>query len=140
MRKRLVPRPDPMEEGVLAQISELLIRPLTKVWPKAMDKKQWLEEHVFCIKTRDITRYKVHTPFRMPGYFLAAPLLPIQGLGYRDVKKGTILIVAEDSTTPDKVVVEYFGGRGEADQLFQLTGSEWGWVKLHVNEAERKKK
>jgi hypothetical protein len=60
----------------------------------------------------------------MPGLFYTAPLLKIQGLGYRNVEKDTVLMVRKDSRD-EFYDVEFFGGQGGAEQVFHLSNSEW---------------
>lgn len=132
-------RPRPMDEGSLREIHRLFIQPLLDKKPERMTEDEWLN-HIFHHHTSDIVQYVALKPFKLEGLFLAAPLMPVQGLGYRQVKRGQTLMVKHDHKNPDGVLVEYFGGQGGADQVFQLTASQWEWVKLHVREAAPKDK
>lgn len=128
-------RPDPFSEGSMAIIYEMFIKPLMSYKPENMSFREWLDDVYFNYKTVDITQYQVRVPFKMPGLFYLRSLLKIQGYGYRDVQEGTILMVRKDSTK-DTYDVEFFGGPGGQEQVFELTESEWGLVKLSCDETE----
>ncbi len=137
-RKPKPPRPEPFTEGSLADIYKWFFGKLNFLKPESYTLKDW-EEHLFDLKNRDITRFSVTKPFKMPGLYYMAGALPIQGLGYRAMKAGDILWVRTDERTK-KADVEVHVGQGQKEQVFELDESQWGWVRLHVEEAERKKK
>jgi hypothetical protein len=137
-RRPKPPRPEPCTEGSLAEIYRWFFGKLNFLKPEMFTLKDW-EEHLFDIKNRDITRFSVKKPFKLPGLYYMAGALKIQGLGYRQMKTGDILWVRTDERTK-KADVEVLAGQGQKDQVFELNESEWGWVRLHLEEAERKKK
>ncbi len=131
---RKPPRPEPFTEGSLKNIYKYFFGKLNFLKPDNFTLKDW-EEHLFDLSHRDISRFKVRKYFKLPGLYYMAGSLPIQGLGYRDMKPGDILIVRTDERT--KITdVETFAGQGKKDQVFQLNESQWGWVKLQVDEVE----
>lgn len=133
------PRPDPFSEGVISLIYKWFFGPLIFYKPHDMAIKEWLE-YLFDVKNREITRYRVTKPFTVPGLYYSAPLVKVQGIGYRELKEDDILWVRRDARNPDTIDVEFMGGQGRADQVFALNSSQWGFVQLHVTEDERKKK
>lgn len=133
------PRPDPYTQGSYRTIYEKFFGPLIYYKPNAYTIKDWLEA-LFHLKGRDIIRYVAKRPFEMPGLFYQSALIKTQGLGYRAVPEGTEVFARIDDTTPDNIDVEFCGGQGGAIQVFALNQSEWGWVKLQLDEAERKRK
>jgi hypothetical protein len=133
------PRPEPFSEGSITEIYKYFFGPLIHYKPALMPIKDWMEI-LFDLKNREITRYLVERPFHMPGLYYSAPAMKVQGIGYRDVKPDSIIWVRKDARNPDQIDVEFLGGQGKKDQMFQLTEHEWDYVALHCREAERKKK
>lgn len=120
-------------EGSIGIIFKKIIGPLVRYKPPGMDIRAFWET-LFHIDTRTIKRYLVTKPFKMPGLYCEAPLVKIQGIGFRQVKANEVLWVRTDSTTPDQIDVQWL--RPGKESLFELTSSEWGWVKLHLKERE----
>lgn len=133
------PRPDPITQGSYREIYEKFFGPLIQYKPPHYSIKDWLEE-LFHFRHRDIVRYVAKRSFTLPGLYYLAPLMPVQGIGFRSVKEGDELFVRTDARTPDVVDVEFHGGQGGKEQVFRLTASEWGWTKLRLEEAERVRK
>lgn len=136
------PRPDPYSEGSVAYIWKHFLGPLLQYKPFDMDMKAFLEDTVFDIKHREIMRYRAKQPFTMPGLYYAAPMMRVQGLGYRHINEGTEMFVRFDARNPDSVDVEYNAGQGNAEQWLNLTRSEWYHIAPlleEIPEKERKK-
>lgn len=119
------PRIDPFSEGSVAYMWKHFFGPMLQYKPHDMDMKAFLEDVVFDIKHREIIRYKARESFVMPGLLYVAPMVRIQGLGYRDVAAGTELFVRFDARNPESVDIEFQGGQGGADQWLNLSRSEW---------------
>jgi hypothetical protein len=132
-------RPEPLSEGSLADIYRHFLGPLIRYKPNSLSIKDWMEV-IFDSSNRDVTRYVCKAAFKMPGLYYAAAGVKVQGIGYRQVEPGTVLWVRMDARQPDVVDVELFTGQGGKDQIFCLTRSEWSWVALHLDEAERQRK
>lgn len=134
------PRPDPITQGSLANIYKWFIGPLVlNQKPERQDMREFMEM-IFDFKNREIVRYVAKRDFVCPGLLYLAPAMKVQGIGYRDVKAGTELWVRKDARNPDSIDVEFMGGQGGKDLVYQLTLSEWRWVSLNLDEAEREKK
>lgn len=134
------PRPEPHTQGVMGTIYKYFFGPLIiNHKPKQMEIDAFMEE-IFDFKNRDITRFVAVRDFVLPGILRAAPNMKIQGIGYRDVKEGTELYVRKDAREPDVIDVEFFGGQGGKDQVFCLDKSQWEYVALCLQEAERERK
>jgi hypothetical protein len=130
-------RPDPYTQGVMAKIYEWFVGPLViKHKPHQQSINEFLEQ-TFDFKNREIIRYVATRDFVLPGLYYSAPLMKVQGIGYRDIKQGTELWVRKDARVPDTVDVEFMGGQGGKDQVFALSRSEWDWAALNLEEAER---
>jgi hypothetical protein len=136
------PRPDPMSEGNLERIFKWFFRPLMLYKPadfemngelvKNVSNQEWLE-YLFHLNERDITRYRAREDFKMPGLFMERPHRKIQGIGHRWVLKSQEMWVRKDAR--EQVYhVEFNGGRGDAEQVFELDEFEWNSVaaKLEV--------
>ncbi len=133
------PRPDPYSEGSLALIDKYFFRPLIVYKPEQSTLSEWYE-FLFDYKHRDITRYVAQAAFTIPGILYLAPLMKVQGVGYKDVAIGTELYVRKDARHPDIVDVEFQGGPGGAAQVFCLTALEWLRVQPFCREEERERK
>lgn len=130
------PRPEPITQGSLADIYKHFFGKLLIYKPPQMELNDWMET-LFHFRERDIIRYEAVTPFKMPGLFCQAPHVKVQGIGYRQVEVGTPIFVRLDLATPNSIDVEFMGGQGGADQVFNLSGDEWRRVARHLREAER---
>lgn len=133
-------RPEPHTQGELATLYKYFFGRFFHLKPDNQELRDFLDEVVFNLKTRDIVRYEARRDFTMPGLYYAASLVKIQGIGYRQVKAGTELFVRKDATTPEAIDVEFMGGQGGKDQVFCLTGSQWNSIAPHCREAERERK
>jgi hypothetical protein len=131
--KRVSKKKHPLEQGSIALIFKKFIGPLVRYKPHTMDLKGFWE-YLFHVGARDIERYVVAKPFRMPGLCFVAPTVKIQGVGPRDVKPGTILWVRTDADTPDLIDVQWLAPG--LDVTYSLTASEWGWVRLKLKAKE----
>ena len=112
---------------------------VVKQKPKNMEIDAFME-HIFDFKNRDITRYVATRDLVIPGLYYSAPLMKVQGIGYRHISAGQEIYVRRDARAPDTVDVEFFGGQGGKDQVFALSLSEWEHVKMHLVEAEKERK
>lgn len=128
--------PHPLTEGHIGLIFQKFIQPLTRYKPEGMDLKHWWD-WLFHVEERTITRYLVTKGFQMPGLLCPAPLMKVQGIGFRRVKAGDTLWVRTDSVVPDQVDIEWHGAGRQ--QIFCLNSTEWGAVKLNLEEAECKR-
>lgn len=130
-------RPDPMKEGVAEQIYKWFLGKLVFQKPESLSIKEWLEE-LFDTRSRDIVRWRVVKPFRMPGLLYVAGTVKVQGIGYRDIREKTFLWARTDARQPDSVDVEVNAGQGQKEHVYNLTENEWDWVKLHLEPSLRK--
>jgi hypothetical protein len=126
----------PMLQGSLADIDKWFFKPLMVYKPPQSSINEWYE-FLFDFANRDIVRYVAQKEFVLPGILYLAPLMKVQGLGYRKVSAGTELYVRKDARHPDIIDVEVHSGQGNKEQVFCLTASEWGWTELSCQEAER---
>lgn len=126
-------RPDPLEQGHLKELWTQFFGKLVPLKAPQQSIGEFMEV-LFDFKNRDIVRYRVQREFKMPGLFCVTPLMKIQGVGMRSISVDDILWVRRDARTPNQIDVEVIGTK---DQVFALTESEWGWVALHLDEAER---
>lgn len=129
---------DPWNEGSMKEIYRLFFAKLTYMKPHEMSLQAFHEE-LFDTKNRDIVMYDVMKPFKMPGLYLVAPNVKIQGIGYRDIPTKTVVYVRTDSRV-DTVEVEAFAGPGKRAQVFSLTLNEWDFVQKHLRTFDRKGK
>lgn len=134
-RRRKRNRPEPITEGCLADIYKWFFGKLIFLKPEATTIGDWMEQ-LFDSKNRDVIRFVVKKNFTMPGLYYAASNIKYQGIGYRKVKRKEELWVRTDAHEPNRVDIEWLGGQGQKDQVFCLTASEWGWVKLHCVEKD----
>lgn len=128
-------RVDPLEEGSLKDIFKLILGPFTVFKPAEMTVSEWFE-FLFHTKYRDITRYQVMRPFRMPGLYYTAPTVKVQGIGTRDVPAGAFLFVRTDTRFPDTNDVQWVG---REDRQFCLNSTELGLILLNCEEAKRRR-
>lgn len=127
-RKRISPKP--FKEGYLKEIYELFFLPLIKLRPRYIGVREWLEM-IFNVETRTIDRYETLTTFSVPGDLLAAPNIPIPGIGYRMVKAGTVVWIRHDTTNPNVYDFEAEGS-GRKHQVFRLTEDHWNSIKNNL--------
>lgn len=135
MAKQKVPRPEPITEGCLADIYRLFFGPLIRYKPQTKTIQEWME-YLFDASNREIVAHIATRPFQIRGLYNVAPLIKIQGIGYRDVKEGDMVWVRRDARNPDCIELEFLGGQGRKDQLFTLNENEWDWAALHLTELE----
>lgn len=129
---------DPWNEGSLSEIYRLFFGKLTQYKPHEMTLQEW-NEVLFDVKNRDIQMFEAKKAFKMPGLYYTAPLVKIQGLGFRDIPERTILFARTDSRS-DTVDVECFAGQGKKDLVFCLTTQEWTRLQVHLKPYQRKGK
>lgn len=86
-------------------------------------------EHFFHVKERDIQEYICVKNMNIPGYFVLAPFVLIQGGGYRKIKKGQVVLIRQDITDKDSIDIEVFSGQGGKNQVFRLTEDQWKKVR-----------
>lgn len=121
-------RPHNNELTFLEKIATLFIKPLLKHKPDRMETHTFLES-LFHVDTRSINRYLAIRDVVVPGLFINTPLSPEQGRGYRHISAGKEVFVRKDTTTPEKIDIQFLGGVGKKDQVFQLTSEEWRSVR-----------
>jgi hypothetical protein len=126
----------PLEQGVMREINELFVAPIARQCPDNMDPRLFLEQ-MFDVKNRDVVRFVVKRDFKMRGLFFLAPAMPVQGVGYRHIKKGTPIWARFDAREPAFVHVDLFTGHGQREQMFKLTKEEWEWTLVRLKEQER---
>jgi hypothetical protein len=132
-------RKNPWEMGSISEIYKKVIPgPFLQYKPSETTLSEW-NSFLFHTKYRTIKRYVAVRDFDMPGLYYLAPRQPVQGLGYREVSEGTLVYVREDSREPDRVDVEFQGGLGGRDQVFQLNQIELNRILPHLYEQHRKK-
>lgn len=130
-------KPHPLTEGCLATIYKRFLAPLVRYKHPDMDLHSFWE-HLFHAEERQIQRFRVDRPFKMPGLFYTAPTIKVQGIGERNVKEGDVLFVRTDSLTPNQIDVEWL--KPGQDYVYELTSSEWGLIKLKCTLMERKRR
>lgn len=113
------------------KIMNWFLKPMVKLCPDEMSEKVWLE-FLFDVENRSIKRYYVKAGFTIPGYFKAAPLKLIQGMGPRFVRNGSIMWVRIDKKNPDQIDCEVNTGKGNNDRVFVLTNREWVKIKRNL--------
>lgn len=129
-------RKNPYDEGYLKQIAELFIKPLLMYKPKQLSLKEYLKQ-LFHVDTRTIHKYRVKRKFKMPGLYLERPGVKIQGIGHRDMKSKMMLWVRRDSTELDKIHIEFNGGVGNKDQVFELDYREWISIEPYIRKLRQ---
>ncbi len=129
---------DPWNEGSLSDIYKLFFGKLTQYKPHEMTLQEW-NETLFDVKNRDIQMYEATKAFKMPGLYYVAPLVKIQGLGFRAIPEKTILF-ARTETRSENVDVEVFAGQGKKDLVFCLTNNEWGRLQGCLRPFQKKGK
>ena len=113
---------------IFNQIYHDFIWPLRRYKSKEQTYYNWLRE-IFCVETRSIVKYRARESFALPGKLFVAGSIPIEGLGYRKVRKGATLYVRHDTTMPDRFDVETDCAPRRKTQVFFLTDYEWTKVK-----------
>lgn len=116
-------RVDPINEGVLRYVWDYFFKPLLYYRPNDVLFDDWFR-FLFHTDQRSITQYRARADFRMPGLFYVTAMYKVQGIGGRDVREGQMLMVRKD-TRDEFYDVEFFGGQGGRDQVFQLSNIEW---------------
>jgi len=127
-------RVDPLEQGKLRYIWQHFFGKLLPFKPVSMSINEWMGE-LFDIKNRHIGRYVAVKPFRLPGLLYITPYIKYQGVGRRNVPAGAEFFVRTDSRNPDSIQVEWLSGRSGQEQVFELNASEWGRMRLNLEEA-----
>jgi hypothetical protein len=117
--------------AVTRRIAALFFEALAVHQPPRMTDREWLE-FLFCLKDRDITRYQAVRKFILPGLLLAAPLVPVQGIGRRLIPAGATLWVRRDLTVPKEIQVEW----SDTNQVFKLDQDQWGHIERHLAVCE----
>lgn len=131
-RKRL----DPFEEGHLRTIyNGFFHKILCRYCPDEIPHKKFLED-LFDIDNRILKNWRVKRQFSMPGLLCASANVKIQGIGYRSVSQGISVISREDLRNPDEIQVDFNIGQGKKEHVYSLNESEWGWVKLHLEDPK----
>lgn len=129
-------RTDPFNEGSLLIIYERFFKPLIDSFCGVERTAREFMEDLFDIDHRTLSRWQVKKAFNMPGLLVVTGNVKQQGLGWRRLSKGTIMVVREDSRSPDEIQLDFIGGKDNAEWVYSLSLSEWNWVKLHLTSME----
>ena len=120
-------------KGPLKEINRLFIKRLMRFRPESYGLKDFLD-FIFHYKTRDIETYVVTKAFAVRGDYLERPENRVEGyVGFREVKKGALVIVREDMTLPNMFEMEIFLGQGGKDTVFRLNYDEWSWTRERIS-------
>jgi len=114
----------PIQQGVLARIGYLFIKPVLKYRPATQSLTRWLPE-LWGTDERPIRMYIAQKDFRLLGKQWLTPTRPIPGRR-PIVRAGKMLTVRFEGQ--DRVVVEGTFGRSRTDEVYQLTPEEWDLV------------
>ena len=124
-------------QGYIKEIYELFFRPLVKRYRRpGASIKEFLED-LFDVDYRHIYRVKARNKFDIPGLLYTAGWAKVQGIGYRTVNKGTLLVVREDMRNPNTVDVEFNGGVGEKEHVYQLTRTEFNSIAVQLEKLDK---
>jgi hypothetical protein len=93
-----------------------------------MSLMQFLEETVFQIREREISRHLVKKTFTMPGLYFFTPTKKLQGYGYRQVGEGAILWVRENHLN-QTVDVQWLQN-GLEETCWQMSAHQWAGIRL----------
>jgi hypothetical protein len=118
-------------------IYELFLAPLIQFKPQNITLREWWE-FIFDVHNRGIERVRVVKAFKMPGLYYTSSSVKVQGVGYRQVRKGDELMVRFNDRAPDEIDVEWFGGPGKRDNVFALNATQWRWVERHCSPIKRR--
>lgn len=122
----------PVNQGSLAYISAIWIKPLLKLRPEGMSVANWLN-YLFCTHQRAIKEYLVKQDFVLPGKYRVLPTRNALGKkeGYRKLNSGSSIWARVDSTIKNRVEVETQNAQGGKPQLFELTAKQWKTISSH---------
>jgi len=119
------------------KIGEWFIAPILAYKPEVVPEPVFLD-WAFHAEQRVSIRYTAASAFKIPGFDIEVPNVPVQGTGYRVVKRGTTLLVRHDITQPNSYQVSFMGGQGDKEQVFELTKSEWQKITSKLRAYEPK--
>jgi len=124
-------------QGSIKQIYELFFQPLVKRYRvPGKSLKEFLED-LFNVDYRNIDRYKVKNTFEIPGLLYTAGWAKTQGLGYRTVKKGSLIFVRTDSREPNAIDVEFYGGVGEKEHVYCLNQYQFNSILQNISKIDK---
>lgn len=123
---------NPLNEGSLREIFDLFLKPITKKWGIRNKNKMVFLDWLFDVENREIRRWRVVKTFNIPGLLYIAGSIKIQGIGYREVKSGVEMWVRTDKRSPNSIDVEWQGGQGGADLVYNLSREQWYFVQKHL--------
>lgn len=126
-------RPFKNERDSLGKLYSWFLEPLFRNAPEGIDDFTYLEA-LFGIRTRVFERYSAKKEFVLPGYYLEVANCRMQGRGYRAVVPGDELFVRKDPVL-GRLHVSFFGGKGNEEQTFELTQSEWESIERFLEEV-----
>lgn len=113
-------------DGAIKQIYDYFIGPFTRhlyIRPDQSDFEVGLR-HFFNSETRDVSVYRVHTAFTMPGgRQVQGHANLIRGEGRRAARPTQTMIVRTDDNMYDRIDVEF------DEQVFQLSHPEWATIR-----------
>lgn len=125
----------PWREGSIQEIYDTFFRPLVARYCTDSDNPKKFIEDLFDVDNRIIRSFTAISSFNMPGLLYVTGQQKVQGLGYRAVPIDTLMWVREDRRQPSHsatVDVEFMGGIGNKDQVFNLSASEWNTIQPHL--------
>lgn len=126
-----------MDEGHIREIYDTFFRKLVmRYCPEDKSVREFLED-LFNVDHRNITIWKSKRGFRMPGLHYLTGNVKVQGIGFRDVTPNSLLWVREDTKNPGYYDVEFMGGQGGGEQVYQLTASEWLSIQIHCDPIDQ---
>lgn len=121
-------REDPWSQGKLKYIANLFLGPILRMKPASSVLKSFLEQ-VFSIENREILKYQAKKSIKVPGLYVEVPNKPIEGSGYRRIKRGQKVWVRYDYRLPNIIELEFIGGKYNQSQWFKLNKFEWDSIK-----------
>ena len=131
----------PANQGSLAYISAIFIKPLLRHRPDNMSVADWLN-YLFCTHQRSIKEYLVKEEFEIPGRYRVLPTRNALGKkdGFRKLTLGSSIWVRVDSTVRNRLEVETQNARGGKSQLFELTAKQWKTITPFLKQAPKRRK
>ena len=118
-----------MSQGSLKQIFDFFFKKLLIRYRRENQSAQEYLEDLFDVDNRNISMWQARRQFKMPGLYYIAGNIKVQGIGYRQVEKETILWLREDNRNKNYLDIEFLGGVGKESHVFCITSSEWNKIK-----------
>jgi len=126
------------KETYIHDIGDILVRPIVNAKPRAISLSVWLEK-MFHVDEREIYRFEVIKPFKMPGELkVTNGFKMLQGVGPTWVREGVVLIVRTDKRYPEIVDVEGPIGVGRKDLWYQMSDIDFIRIKSNLFRDSRR--